>query len=118
MWTPEALEGVAGVPTPALIERGGRGRIPYLRRRVLPGFRPRLSLNARPGQGSPTRCRRVLPGFRPRLSLNDGQPFCYREDERIVLPGFRPRLSLNVLRLQHASARRRVCCRGSDPGSH
>ena len=37
----------------------------------------------------------VLPGFRPRLSLNGGFSPGGR-DAVLVLPGFRPRLSLNV----------------------
>ena len=64
---------------------------------VLPGFRPRLSLNER--HGLPGRIQEsVLPGFRPRLSLN-GRSDPLGTDRRQVLPGFRPRLSLNEHRL-------------------
>ena len=92
----ELVEGVAGVQTPAFVERSSRPTRVVHRHGVSPGFRLRPSLSAvmarhRDADGG------VSPGFRLRPSLSD-RPRLPGPRRPTVSPGFRLRPSLSVAR--------------------
>ena len=87
--------GVAGVQTPAFVERIRHCKALLYAARVSPEFRLRPSLSVAPSPGGRGALRPVSPEFRLRPSLSAARPFV-RRGGHVVSPEFRLRPSLSV----------------------